>query len=148
MVNFFSLNVVEIAQILASGAVVGALVYAALTYRKGKRLDQIKLANEILNNLNSQTAQIPQLGEKKGDSYITARNQWVENYFNTWEWYCFLVNHKQINYKPIKDYLKPSLIHDYKEFFEKYATDEEKQNNEKYKEFKDLYKELTHKRHS
>lgn len=67
----------------------------------------------------------------------------VENYFNTWEWYCFLVNYEQINYKPIRDYLKPGLIHDYKEIFEKYATGKEKQNDNVFKEFKCLHKELT-----
>ena len=68
MYNFFALSVVDVAQILSSGAVVGALVYVAITYQKGKKLDEIRLANETLKDLNAQTAQIPQLGEKKGES--------------------------------------------------------------------------------
>jgi hypothetical protein len=137
--------VVNVAQIVSAGVVVIALVYAAKTYQKGKKLEQIKLANDILKDLRQQESKLPDIhNEKDPVQREIAMSQWISDYFDIWEWYSFLVNHKEIEYEGLRKYFKNSVISAYKDIFGKYASDEEKRDdNNIFREFKDLYKEVT-----
>ena len=53
----------------------------------------------------------------------------------------FILSEPQnIEHEGLKDYFKNSIISAHDKIFQQYATDEEKQDDTKYKEFKDLYK--------
>jgi hypothetical protein len=145
MHEFSGWNVVVHAfQIISAVAVVAALVYAAKTYQKGKKLEQIKLANDILKDLRQQESKLPQISKETNVAQREiAMSQWISDYFDIWEWYSFLVNHKDVEHEGLKDYFKTSIIRAHDEILKTYGNDEEKQDDTIYKEFKNLYKELT-----
>ncbi len=135
---------VDLAQIGSSIVVGVALFYTAKTYMNGKKLEQLKLGNDILKDLKDQISKLPQLDKEDPIHYDQiAFPEWFSNYFNTWEWYCFLVNHKHIDYGELKDFFKDSLIHDYREIFKVNITPKQKADRNFFKEFRILYERLT-----
>ncbi len=136
--------VVDAFQIISAVAVVAALVYAAQTYQKGKKLEQIKLANDILKDLRHQESKLPQIyNERDPAQREMALSQWISDYFDIWEWCSFSVNHTGIEHEGLKEYFKTSIIRAHDEILQVHGNAKEKQDDTMYNEFKDLYKELT-----
>jgi|ERR671919_740416 hypothetical protein len=136
--------VVDTFQIISAGAVAVALYFAIKTYNKGRKLEQIKLTNDILKDLREQESKLPEINkEMNPEQRDMTISQWISGYFDTWEWYSFLFNHKEIKYEGLKNYFKNSVIRAHDEILQTHGNEEEKHDNTVYEEFKKLYKELT-----
>ncbi len=131
--------VVDLFQIASAIAVAGAFIYAGLRYRSGQISEQITRSYECLKDLKDlQASKI-----EHSDAYLDsdAMDQWYERYFNSWEWFSFMVNEKQIKDRNIKRFFKRSLMTDYERIFEKHFTKERiDKDGEFYPEFRSYIK--------
>ncbi len=98
-----------------------------------------------MKDFREQESKLPEINkETNPEQREMALSQWISGYFDTWEWYSFLVNHKEIKCEGLKNYFKDSVIRAHDEILQEYGDDEEKRDDTAiYKEFKDLYKEAT-----
>ena len=96
MVDLSGWNViVDAFQIVSAVVVVVALIYAVKTYQKGKKLEQVELANDILKDLREKESKLPEIYKETDLAQRKmAMSQWFSDYFDIWDWYSFLVNHK------------------------------------------------------
>jgi hypothetical protein len=130
---------VEIFQIASAIAVILALVYAVRNYNRGKQLEQVKLINDTLKDLYRIEEKLIDVPNHKYPHL--AKRLWDSIYLNELDWLSFLVNKKQITNKKFIAYFINSIKTDYeKRIFQKYATKEEKEDDEAYSDLKDLYK--------
>jgi hypothetical protein len=129
---------VNIASIVGGFATVGAFIYAGLALRQVKYSDQVKMVNEILDSLSQIESEIPALVENP-EQYNLKLNLWLVRYFNKYEWLSQLVNTNVIKDKTLQESFKNSLITDYENMFQKYATDKQKTDVNTFPHFKKLY---------
>ncbi|MFZ0895865.1 MAG: hypothetical protein WAZ77_15330, partial [Candidatus Nitrosopolaris sp.] len=80
--------IVDISQVIASAAVAVALWYTINTFSWAKRADQIKLAEGVFKDLREMQRELHREGFDSSD--------WDARFFNTLEWFSFLINEKTI----------------------------------------------------
>jgi hypothetical protein len=133
--------------IFAVGFSVGTFI---ITYRKGKKTEQMKVAMEISAKLEEAQNKVLEIEEQQDKSSQNPDNSMLEDnhedaylvYMNHWEFYSFLVNNREIDNKSIKKYFESNLKSATDRFFKrypKYIT-----NKKSYEEIKKLLKEIGH----
>jgi hypothetical protein len=122
--------IVDISQVIASGAVAFALWYTIKTFSWAKRADQIKLAEGVFKDLREMQHEL------HSDSFDST--DWDTRFFNTLEWFSFLINEKTIKDAKIKTFFKGALI----EWHDSLLQPKDKTDPAMYPEFKKLYKDL------
>jgi hypothetical protein len=128
----------------AVGSALAAIVgvsYSAHTFKKSfskmSQSEQVRIVHDINNNLALAEDAVIQAWDKEDPDEIKLRHM---QYLNIWEWYSFLVNRDQITIQELVQYNKKSICEDYRMIFELYP--DLKEDNESYKEFKELYRKL------
>jgi hypothetical protein len=71
-------------------------------------------------------------------AYETDRRKRHLQYLNVWEWFAFLVNHKEMDDKELINHFKPNQIRDYKIILERYM--DIRDDEMAFEEIKKLYK--------
>lgn len=91
---------------------------------------------------------IKQLEEKQPD-YQTAEQQqaWNSLFFNTLEFFSFLINQKMVSDKRVAEFFGDSIKAWYEELFLKKLPKEQVDDPDDYTEFKTLYKKSTKRKH-
>lgn len=132
---------VDSAEIIAAIGIAGAFIYAGLAYRAAKISEEIKRSYDSFKDLKDLQASLVEHPDEYSTTFAT--DQWYERYFNTWEWFSFMVNKRQIKNRDVKRFFKRSLMTDYEDLFEKHFTKERiDEDGEFYPEFRELYKKL------
>lgn len=124
-----------------------------ITYRKGKKSEQMKTAMEISAKLDEAENKIlelqDQLQKSDNQGYLSSSSNSILKrnlkdayltYMNHWEFYSFLVNNREIDNKNIKKYFEDNLISGTNSFFKEYPDYITKERS--FKEIKTLLKEI------
>jgi hypothetical protein len=135
----FSHDVIDILQSIGAIATAGALIYTAKTYLRGRKSDQIKLAEGIYKDIRELERDRSQIYSQKED-YDHYIKDWNSRFFNTLEWLSFLSNENEIKGWLIKRYFKSLIIRCYEDIFTKAYEKEEDQKE--FPEFTQLYHKL------
>jgi hypothetical protein len=136
-------NLIDTAQIIAGFAAEVALIITYFTFRNFGESEEIKLAESVFKDIRM-------LEDKKSDLpgyqsiYEDKYKDWASLFFNTLEWFSFLVNSRKIKDDKIIGFFKDAIIEWYEKIFleEYYITKEQVNDSNEYKEFKKLYKRL------
>jgi hypothetical protein len=96
-------SIVDLFQIGSALAVAGALIYAALEYRSKNISEELNRSYSVLKDLREMETS---LVEHQAYTDEHAMSLWYERYFNTWEWFSYMVNKKQIKDKELLNTLK------------------------------------------
>lgn len=134
--------VINIIDVIAGLATASAFIIAVFSYRSFRNAEEIKLAESIFKDLR-------ELEKKKYElptepTKIEAYKDWASLFFNTLEWFSFLVNKKKIKDNKIPEFFKQAIIAWYEKIFldEDYVDKEIIDNQEEFPEFKKLYTDL------
>src|SRR5688572_5181399 len=122
-----------------------------ITYHKGKKSEQAKIAMDISDRLDEAENRIFSLHEdlKKGQNLdlrydVLSISENIKDaevlHMNHWEFYSLLVNTGQIDNKKIKKHFEQSFIDDTDDFFSDYPEYIKKE--EKFSEIKELRKKM------
>jgi hypothetical protein len=127
------------AQIAAGFATLAGFGIAYFAFKRNRESTETNLAENIfrdLRTLEKEKYELPNDIDKKKD--------WASLFFNTLEWFAFLVNEKKIKDEKIKDFFKDAIINWYEKIFldEDYIEEKQASNDNEYPEFKKLYKKL------
>jgi hypothetical protein len=71
------------------------------------------LAGDLFRDIRELEKELTTIQNKKKD--LDKLDDWYSRYFNTLEWFSFLINEKKISDKKIIDYFKPLIIESYEE---------------------------------
>jgi hypothetical protein len=117
--------IVNIFTICASAATIDAFIYAGKALKQVKYSDQVNMVNDILGFLSQIESEIPALAEDP-EHYKPKLEVWLARYFNKLEWLSQLVKTNVIKDEALQEFFKSSLITDYENMFQKYATEKQK----------------------
>lgn len=132
---------VDLAQVGSAIAVAGALIYAAREYRSKNISEELNRSYYVLRDLHTLRASKAENSEAYKDQ--GAMDEWYERYFNTWEWFSYMVNKNQIKDKKLQRFFKNDALTTYERIFEKhYGKEKLDKDPELYPEFRELYKKL------
>jgi hypothetical protein len=132
---------VDISQIAAAIAVSGALIYAAIEYRRKNTAEELDRSHEFLRDIHGLRASRIENSDKY-DKNPDADNEWYKRYFNTWELFSYMIN-KKLRGKELKVFFKKEALTTYNRIFKKRYTKEQiKNDSEFYPEFQRLCKDL------
>lgn len=139
----------EIATItVASIAIIVSSVSFYLSYKRGRKTEQIKLCIDISSRIDDAENKIfDKDDELKGDIISVHQRSTVERtlrdahllYLNHWEFFAFLVNIKEINDEKILDYYKPNFNSGVKGSLDKYPKIRD--DKKRYEEIKKLLRD-------
>jgi hypothetical protein len=126
-------------QIATGAAVVLGFFFTYLSFNRTRKLEQIQLVEKIKDSLTDLDRELREIedGDKEALSF------WDSRRLNTWEWFSFLVNEKQITDKNLKRYFRGALVNDFEEIFLEFAPEEARNDPTVYPEYKKLYAKLT-----
>jgi len=133
---------------LIAGIAAGiGLYFTAAALRHQQKQAQFKMAESVyrdLRELEKELSQIPPRDptEHVDVKYNEAIRDWDSRFFNTLEWFSFLINVREIRNKKLVDYFKPSIIAWYEQIFLKNAGNEVVNDPNQYEELKKLYKKF------
>lgn len=126
---------------LSTGIVlVFTLVYNIKNYNKMRMMDQIKLAHDFFKDYRELIKQSAEL-YKEGVP-LDQRKEWAEDYFNSLEWFAYIVNTKQIKNHRLISMFKDLILDSYKEILPKYFTAEDIKQDDFYPELYQLHDHL------
>jgi hypothetical protein len=131
-------SIVDLFQIGSALAVAGALIYAALEYRNKNISEELNRSYSVLKDLREMETS---LVEHPAYSDEHAMSLWYERYFNTWEWFSYMVNKKQIKDRKLLKFFKTKALGDYDKIFEPNYKGQ-LDNKDFYPEYKKLCKNL------
>jgi hypothetical protein len=132
---------VDIAEIVSAGVVAGALFYAAREYRSKNVSEELNRSYYVLKDLHTLRASKIENPEAYTDS--SAMDEWYERYFNTWEWFSYMVNKGQINDKELKRFFKNDALTTYERIFEPhYGKEKIDKDPQLYPEYRTFCKKL------
>lgn len=131
-----------IIEVSASIAVVGAFIFAIKSYISFRNAEELKLAESIFKDLRD-------LEKKKYELPIepTEKEQlkdWASLFFNTLEWFSFLVNKNKIKDRETVNFFKDAVIDWYDNIFldSMYIEIWQVKKDNEYPELKKLYKDM------
>ena len=131
--------VVDGVQVIAGIVAAFGLIIAYFAFKRNRESIETNLAENIFRDLRALEKEkygLPEDTEKKMD--------WASLFFNTLEWFAFLVNEKKIKDGKIRSFFKDAIIEWYEELFldKDYIEDKQVTNPKEFPEFKKLYKKL------
>jgi hypothetical protein len=129
----------EYIQIVASGIYGAALFFTILTFQRSKRLDQISLATDVMNelrDLDRELAKIP--SESQNDD---AKSEVHSRMLNSIDWLSFLINEKMVTDKRLVGRMKPIIVKYYEDLVENNVPLDEKKIMA-YQDLEKLYRKI------
>ena len=127
---------------IAGVATALAFAIAVFSYRSFRNAEEIKLAESIFKDLRDLEKKKYELPTEPTE--IEKYKDWASLFFNTLEWFSFLVNKKKIKDNKIPEFFKQAIMAWYEDIFldEYYIDKSQVDNPEEYPEFKQLYQDL------
>jgi hypothetical protein len=132
--------ILSIATIVSSSVLVITLVFSIKSYSKMRMTDQIKLAHDFFKDyreLKKESARLHEQGIP-----VNQRKDWAEDYFDTLEWFAYLINTEQIKNQRLISIFEELILDSYEQILPKHFTDEERKQDNFYPELKELCKKL------
>lgn len=134
--------------VIAGGATAGALIFTAQTFLKSRKTNQLRLIEGIFKDIRGLQAELMVIKNQPiiDDQELpgernTRQSDWDSRFFNTLEWYSFLVNENYVKDKKMIGFFDDAIIDWYENIFLKHmkkAIDNPKQ----FPEFEKLYQRL------
>lgn len=93
-----------------------ALYYIVRTFKRSKKLDQIRVTETIFNDLRQLDRELSALPASSQDNQ-GGKEDLYSRILNTVDWLSFLINTKVIADKRMIEYMKPILIQYYQDRF-------------------------------
>jgi hypothetical protein len=132
---------VDLAQVGSAIAVAGALIYAAREYRSKNISEELNRSYFVLRDLHALRGALAENPEVYTDSHAT--DEWYERFFNTWEWFSYMVNKRQIKDEKLKRFFKNDALTTYESIFEPhYGKEKIDKDPELYPEYRAFCKKL------
>lgn len=126
---------------ISTGVVVAiTIVINYKSYNKMRMTDQIKLAQDFFRNyrdLQKESEQDHKQAKPKDE-----RMDWAERYFNTLEWFSYLVNTEQITNPRLIGFYEKLIVKSREIILPQYYTQEEIDRKNLYPELRELYDKL------
>jgi hypothetical protein len=132
--------ILSIATIVSSSILVFTLVYNIKSYSKMRMTDQIKLAQDFFKDYREFKKQSEEFD--KSDTPTAQRKDWAEEYFNSLEWFAYLVNTEQIKNQRLISMFEVIIRDAWEKIRPKYFTEAEKKEDDFYPELNELYDNL------
>jgi hypothetical protein len=132
--------ILKIALIIASGSVAIAFGLNYKTYRRMQMTDQIKLAHDFFaayKELQRRHAILYEQGKPKDQI-----KEWAEQYFDTLEWFSYLVNTKEITNPRLLSLYEQLILDSYEKVLPNFYTQEQRNDINFYPELDELYQKL------
>jgi hypothetical protein len=144
----------SIALIVSTGALFVSIITFMINYRRGKKMEQMKLSIELSSKLDNAENKIFEKEDEIKEITDVNKKNVVERslrdarllYLNHWEFFSFLVNNDELKDKKILDYYKPNFKSGVKQIFKKLP--DIRDNKEQCEEIKRLMKKWDPSYHS
>jgi hypothetical protein len=134
LLNIFS-NIDFFAVIIATLG----LFFTAYAFLKNEKTKQLQIAEGIFKDLRDLENQYY---EKYYQENEYKKKNWSFIFFNTLEWFSFLINHGKLSDKEMIGFFKEAIISYYEDIFCKIYDFKIINDNTQFSEFKHLYKKL------
>ncbi len=143
-------NVVTIIEVVAGSATAAALFFAALTFLRVRKTDQVRLVEGVFKDIRSLESELDNIVHLPLDEYDpegSANDKserlagWDSRFFNTLEWFSFLVNKGEVRDKNLKVFFKDAVINWYERLFLSHMPTAVN-NPKEYPELKKLYEKM------
>jgi hypothetical protein len=115
------------------------LFFTAYVFLKDEKTKQLQIAENIFKDLRDLENQYY---EKYYQENEYKKKNWSSIFFNTIEWFSFLINHGKLNDKEMIGFFKEAIISYYEDIFCKIYDFKSINDNTQFAEFKQLYKKL------
>jgi hypothetical protein len=124
--------------LISSAAAAIGLVFNGITFLKNRQMNETRTIAEVVLQINELGKQ---LGEVKGQQESIL---WYDRFFNTLEWFAFLVNTDRLKDWKQVQFLGPAIINYYDELLPRYQNllPEDKRKDLDFTELKTLYDKL------
>jgi hypothetical protein len=132
--------ILKIALIIASGSVAIAFGLNYKIYRRMQVTDQVKLAHDffaVYKELERRRAALYEQGKPKDQM-----KEWAEQFFDTLEWFSYLVNTKEITNPRLLSHYEELILDSYEKVLPNFYTQEERNDINFYPELDELYQKL------
>lgn len=128
----------------AAAAVGLGLTAAALSYQQ--KQSQFKIAESVFKDLRQLEKELSEI-EAPSDTYtdteyLDAVKDWDSRFFNTLEWFAFLINENEIRSRKLVSFFKPVIIRWKEELFDRHLPQGERDDPTQWQEIKKLYKHI------
>jgi len=133
--NFF----VEKPEIIVIGAAVVTLIFTAKSWNKDRETRELQMAEGIFKDLRELEREYYDKFQKMTEE---EKSQWDSLFFNTLEWFAFLINENKLKDKKIVDFFKPAIIEWFEDIFNVVYDASVKDDETQFEELKKLYKKL------
>ena len=124
--------------IVAAIAAIIGLFFTGYVFLKNQKTRQLQIAEDIFKNLRELEIQFYEKYDKNEENL----KQWKYVFFNTLEWFSFLINHNKLEDKEMLMFFKDTFIAYYEHIFIRVFEDKDIKDNKQFSEFKNLYKNL------
>ncbi len=111
-------------------------------------MDQIKLAHDFFKEYREFKKQSAELNKQenaelnKEDKSSDERKDWAEDYFNSLEWFAYLVNTKQIKNERLISMFEEIIFDAWDKILPRYFTEDERREDDFYRELNKLQDDL------
>ena len=132
--------ILKIALITASGSVAIAFGLNYKIHRRMQITDQIKLAHDffaVYKELERRRAVLYEQGKPKDQM-----KEWAEQFFDTLEWFSYLVNTKEITNPRLLRFYEQLILDSYEKVMPNFYTQEQRNDINFYPELDELYQKL------
>ena len=137
-----SSNMSAVATISAVIVATSAAMVAALQLRESRRATQVQVFDATVNKLSELSESFYRENPEEGSE---AERHWLNGFFNRLEYMSFLVNERFIPRKLFTRFYSDAFILWFETIFLNKASDEQKNDPQRFSEFKKLYERLKRK---
>lgn len=125
--------------VIAALAAVVALIFTAVSWNKDRQARELQTIDELRKELmDLERELIEKYSEKSEDE----RKKWDSLFFNTLEWFAFLINKNKLKDKELIGFFSGAIVNWYDDVFRIHAGQEVLEDPKQYEELKILYKKL------
>jgi hypothetical protein len=125
-------------QLFSGSAVIAGFVYTIRTFRRARKVDELRMLEGIYKDIRVLQRELRDIPQDDTDKI----EEWDSSFFNTLEWFSFLVNSNMLKQKKFIDFFRFSIIEWYEKIFLVHAGVSDVDNDKIYPEFKKLYKKM------
>lgn len=125
--------------VIAAIAAVVALFFTAISWNKDRQTRELQTIDELRKELMDLERELTEKYESKSES---EKKKWDSLFFNTLEWFAFLINENKLKDKKLVGFFSPAIITWYDDVFHAHAGKETLDDPKQYEELKKLYRKL------
>ena len=133
-------------EIISGAAASVGLALTAAALRHQQKQAQFKMAESIfkdLRQLEKELSDIEAPSDTYTDSeYLVAVKDWDLRFFNTLEWFAFLINENEIRSEKLVSFFKPAIIKWKEQLFDMHLPQTERDDPTRWREIKKLYNQI------